>query len=489
MSYLASNVSQEINGVSKLHGKVSQELFAGLWKGYFPEENHIGYVTNGVHYNTWTAKDWKLLYEKEFGNEFLNDLSNPQYWNKIHEVDNSVIWSIRQKQRSKLVDYVKTRLKNNWVKRYEDPKDMVEVLDNIDGNVLTIGFARRFATYKRGDLIFRNLDRLSAILNSKEMPVQLLFAGKAHPNDNAGQELIKKIISISKQSEFLGKIIFIEDYDINLAKKLVQGVDVWLNTPTRPQEASGTSGMKAVMNGALHFSVLDGWWVEGFHKEAGWALPEETVYENQEFQNELDAQMIYNILENDIVPLFYRRDENNIPNGWIQYIKNSIGEIAPQFTTKRMLDDYKQKYYHKLYIRSQQLRKDDYKLAIAISEWKKNIQKAWSDLEVISAKFPDYEKKPMNLQEDFMGEIEINLKQLNPEEIGVEVIISNQSKHNENIISEKYIAELVSLKDNIAKYIVKGRPQKSGFYNYAIRIHAKNDLLPYPHDSGLVLWV
>ncbi|MDR1459688.1 MAG: alpha-glucan family phosphorylase, partial [Bacteroidales bacterium] len=329
MSYLASNVSQEINGVSKLHGKVSQELFAGLWKGYFPEENHIGYVTNGVHYNTWTAKEWKLLYEKEFGKDFLNNLSNSQYWSKIHQVDNSIIWSIRQKQRAKLVDYVKSRLKRNWVKRYEDPKDMVEVLENIDENVLTIGFARRFATYKRGDLIFRNLDRLSEILNSKDMPVQLLFAGKAHPNDTAGQDLIKKIISISKQSEFLGKIIFIEDYDINLAKKLVQGVDVWLNTPTRPQEASGTSGMKAVMNGGLHFSVLDGWWVEGFRANAGWALPEETVYENQEFQNELDAQMIYNILENDIVPLFYRRDENNIPNGWIQYIKNSIGEIAP----------------------------------------------------------------------------------------------------------------------------------------------------------------
>ncbi|MDR1181227.1 MAG: alpha-glucan family phosphorylase [Bacteroidales bacterium] len=489
MSYLASNVSQEINGVSKLHGKVSQELFAGLWKGYFPEENHIGYVTNGVHYNTWTAKEWKLLYEKEFGEGFLSDLSNPEYWNKIHEVDNAVIWSIRQKQRYKLVDYVKMRLKKNWVKRYEDPKDMVETLENIDGDVLTIGFARRFATYKRGDLIFRNLDRLSAILNNKETPVQLLFAGKAHPNDAAGQELIKKIVSISKQSEFLGKIIFIEDYDISLAKKLVQGVDVWLNTPTRPQEASGTSGMKAVMNGALHFSVLDGWWVEGFRPNAGWALPEETVYENQEFQNELDAQMIYNILENDIVPLFYNRDENNIPNGWIEYIKNSIGEIAPQFTTKRMLDDYKRKYYHKLYDRSRQLRKDDYKLAIAISEWKKNMQKAWNDLEVISAKFPDYEKKPMNLQEDFTGEIEINLKQLNPEEIGVEVIISNQSKNNENVIAEKYIAECVSVKDNIAKFIVKGRPQKSGFYNYAIRIHAKNALLPYPHDSGLVLWV
>ncbi len=489
MSYLAANVSQEINGVSKLHGKVSQEMFAGLWKGYFSEENHIGYVTNGVHYNTWTAKEWKLLYEKEFGNGFLSDLSNPKYWNKIHDIDNSVIWSIKQKQRCKLVNYVRNRLKYNWVNRYEDPKNMVEILENINENVLTIGFARRFATYKRGDLLLRNLDRLSSILNNKNMPVQLLFAGKAHPNDKAGQELIKKINAISKQPEFLGKIIFIEDYDINLAKKLVQGVDIWLNTPTRPQEASGTSGMKAVMNGALHFSVLDGWWVEGYRENAGWALPEESVYDNPEFQNELDAQMIYNILENDIAPLFYNRDENNIPNDWIEYMKNSIGEIAPQFTTKRMIDDYKNKYYNKLYQRSSLLRKDEYKLAIEISDWKKNIQKAWDELEVISAKFPDYEKNPMNLQEDFTGEIEINLKQLNPEDIGVEVIICDQSDCNKGVIAEKYTAELVGAEDKIAKYIVKGSPQKSGFYNYAIRIYAKNELLPYQQDSGLVMWV
>jgi len=362
-------------------------------------------------------------------------------------------------------------------------------LENINENVLTIGFARRFATYKRGDLLLGNLDRLSKILNNKNMPVQLLFAGKAHPNDKAGQDLIKKIIAISKRPEFLGKIIFIEDYDIFLAKKLVQGVDIWLNTPTRPQEASGTSGMKAVMNGALHFSVLDGWWVEGYRPNAGWALPEKTDYESQELQNELDSQTIYNMLENDIVPLFYDRDNNNIPNNWINVIKNSIAEIAPQFTTKRMIDDYKEKYYTKLYHRSELLRKDEYKLANEISHWKKNIRKHWDELEIISAKFPDYEKNPMNIEKDFTGEIEINLNQLSPEDIGVEVIICDSSKCNKNGISEKYTAELVSVRDNIAKYIIKGSPQRSGFYSYAVRIHAANNLLPYPQDSGRVRWV
>ena len=284
MSYLAANVSQEINGVSMLHGQVSKEMFKDLWKGYFAEENHVGYVTNGVHYHTWTASAWQNLYLKTLGKEFLNDLSNQKYWSKIQDVDDEIIWDIRQKQRAKLVNFVKNKVRRNWIRRYEDPKNLVAVTEKINENVLTIGFARRFATYKRGDLLLKNPERLARILNNPEKPVQILFAGKAHPNDKAGQDLIKKIVQISKQPEFLGKIIFVEDYDINLAKHLVQGVDIWLNTPTRPQEASGTSGMKAVMNGALHFSVLDGWWVEGYKEGAGWALPEKRTYQDQELQ-------------------------------------------------------------------------------------------------------------------------------------------------------------------------------------------------------------
>jgi phosphorylase/glycogen(starch) synthase len=488
MSYLAASVSQEINGVSMLHGKVSQDMFKDLWNGYFPEENHVGYVTNGVHYQTWTAKEWKLLYEKEFGPEFLSDLSNQKIWNKIKDVDNSKIWAIRQKQRTKLVNYIKDRVRQNWLRRYEDPKNIVDILENINENVLTIGFARRFATYKRGDLLFRNLERLANILNNKQMPVQVLFAGKAHPNDKAGQNLIKKIVEMSKRPEFLGKILFIEDYDINLAKKLVQGVDIWLNTPTRPQEASGTSGMKAVMNGALHFSVLDGWWVEGYKENAGWSLPAERVYENQEFQNELDTQTIYHLLETEIVPLFYKRDENGIPNDWIQFIKKSIAEIAPQFTTKRMIDDYCKQYYHKLYQRTELMRKNDYALAIKIAEWKENTKRAWSEIEIVSANFPDYEKNPMNLKETFTGEIEINLKELKSDDIGVEIVIATFMENSKTKLYTKYKADLISVRNNIAKFRIKGAPEKPGFYNYAIRIYAKNDLLPYQQDSGMIMW-
>lgn len=488
MSILAANVSQEVNGVSMLHGKVSQEMFANLWKGYFAEENHVGYVTNGVHYQTWTAKEWKLLYEKTFGTEFLKDLSNKAHWNKIYNVSDETIWAIRQKQRTKLITDVKDRVRKNVIRRYEDPKNLVDILENVNENVLTIGFARRFATYKRGDLLLRNLDRLSRILNNKDMPVQILFAGKAHPNDKAGQDLIKKIVGISKLPAFLGKILFIENYDISLAKKMVQGVDIWLNTPTRPQEASGTSGMKAVMNGALHFSVLDGWWVEGYRENAGWALPAERTYQNQELQNELDTQTIYHLLENEIVPLFYRRDQNGIPHDWIKYIKNSIAEIAPQFTTKRMIDDYIYKYYNKLYLRSEEIKIHDYEMAIKIAEWKNSIKKSWSNLKIVSAVFPDYEKNPMSLNETFTGEIEINLNDIEAEFIGVEIIITNAIENGSTKIYEKYKAELISIRNKIAKYVIKGAPKKPGFYNYAIRIYAHNDMLPYDHDSGLVMW-
>lgn len=488
MSYLAANVSQEINGVSMLHGQVSKEMFKDLWKGYYAEENHVGYVTNGVHYHTWTASAWQNLYLKTFGKEFLNDLSNQKYWSKIQDVDDEIIWDIRQKQRAKLVNFVKNKVRRNWIRRYEDPKNLVAVTEKINENVLTIGFARRFATYKRGDLLLKNPERLARILNNPEKPVQILFAGKAHPNDKAGQDLIKKIVQISKQPEFLGKIIFVEDYDINLAKHLVQGVDIWLNTPTRPQEASGTSGMKAVMNGALHFSVLDGWWVEGYKEGAGWALPEKRTYQDQELQNELDTQTIYSLLENEIVPLFYNRDEKGIPHDWIKFIKNSIATIAPQFTTKRMIDDYFDKYYNKLYQRSELMKPNLYEMASKIADWKKSVKRGWNDLEIVSVKFPDFDKHPLSVNENFTGEIEINLKGLSSDDIGVEVIVTDATTNGFTKIYAIHQAELVEVKNKIARYIVNSAPKKPGFYNYAIRVYAKNDLLPYKQDSGLVLW-
>lgn len=486
MSYLAANISQEVNGVSWLHGIVSQKMFAPLWNGYFPEENHVGYVTNGVHYQTWTSKTWQKLYETTFGDGFMSDMSNPKYWEKINNVDDADIWDIRKLQRTRLINYVKNRVRENWIRSYESPRNMVTVLEKLDEKVLTIGFARRFATYKRGDLLFRNPERLAAILNNPKMPVQILFAGKAHPNDGAGQDLIKRIVEFSKRPEFLGKILFIEDYDIGLAKKLVQGVDIWMNTPTRPLEASGTSGMKAVMNGALHFSVLDGWWVEGYREGAGWALPQERVYENQDFQNELDTQTIYNMLENEIVPMFYDCSDDGIPHRWVKCIKKSIAEIVPMFTTKRMIDDYKDRFYGKLYKRSTELAENDYAKVFEIVNWKEKAARAWNFIEVLKI---DFHTTEFENPQDAYGEITLNLNRLSPNDIGIEAIAVSKKQDGSIVIDEKMPFKLKECNGKIAVFRIEGAPHKTGIYNYAIRAYAKNDLLPYKQDSKLIMWI
>ena len=257
MSVFACNTSQEVNGVSWLHGKVSQEMFSSIWKGYFPEESHVGYVTNGVHFPTWSATEWKKLYFKYFNENFWFDQSNPKIWEAIYNVPDEEIWQTRMTMKNKLVDYIRKSFRDTWLKNQGDPSRIVSLMDKINPNALLIGFGRRFATYKRAHLLFTDLERLSKIVNNPDYPVQFLFTGKAHPHDGAGQGLIKRIIEISRRPEFLGKIIFLENYDMQLARRLVSGVDIWLNTPTRPLEASGTSGEKALMNGVVNFSVLD----------------------------------------------------------------------------------------------------------------------------------------------------------------------------------------------------------------------------------------
>ena len=294
MSNFAICTSCGVNGVSRLHGEVSKKMFQNLWPGYSVEESHIGYVTNGVHYGTWTSKAWQQLHKATFGEKFLSDMSNGSYWSKIYSVPDESLWEIKQSQRERLIVYAKEALRKSWTEKFEDPKKIVRINQTLNKNTLTIGFARRFATYKRAYLLFSNLERLSKIVNNPDYPVQFIFAGKAHPQDKPGQDIIKEIVRISKLPEFLGKVIFLENYDMNLAKQLVQGVDIWMNTPTRPLEASGTSGMKAVMNGTMNFSVLDGWWCEGYREGAGWALPEKRTYKNQDLQNKLDSEIIYN---------------------------------------------------------------------------------------------------------------------------------------------------------------------------------------------------
>ena len=321
MSVFACNTSQAVNGVSWLHGEVSKSMFAPIWKGYFPEESHVSYVTNGVHLPSWTSSEWKALYEKHFTKAFYEDQSNVKIWEKIYQVPDQEIWNIRTSLKNKLVDYIRMLFRDTWLKNQGDPSRIVSILEAIDPNALIIGFGRRFATYKRAHLLFSDLERLEKIVNDPIHPVQFLYTGKAHPADGAGQGLIKRIVEISRMPQFLGKIIFLENYDMRLAKRLISGVDIWLNTPTRPQEASGTSGEKACMNGVLNFSVLDGWWYEGYRKNAGWALTDKRTYENQEYQDKLDAITIYNTLEDEIVTLYFAKNTKGYSPEWIQFHK------------------------------------------------------------------------------------------------------------------------------------------------------------------------
>lgn len=488
MSVLACRLSQNMNGVSLIHGRVSREMFASLYEGYFPEELHIGHITNGVHYPTWTAWPWQKLYQQTFGNQFLYDIANPLYWRKIHDVDDETIWRLRNQLRSDLINYLRKRIQHDMTRRQENPKLILKVLDSIDETTLTVGFARRFATYKRAHLLFSNTDRLAELVNSNGTPLQFIFAGKAHPADTAGQELIKRIIMISKQPEFLGKILFVENYDMELALKLVQGVDIWMNTPARPLEASGTSGQKAVLNGVLNLSVLDGWWAEGFKPDAGWALPEERVYANSAFQDELDSESLYNLFRDEIVPLFYHKNNNQIPDNWIGYIKNNISTIAPHFTTKRMLDDYTAKYYKPIVQRSSVLITNDFEMTRHLSAWKRKMARVWPNLAVVAIELPDSSQKPLNLGDEFNARVEIHLDEMQPEDVGVEVVFGQKENGVVSRIIEVRELQPENAQDNKVTYSVRFALQVSGVYDYAFRIFPKNPLLAHRQDFQLVTW-
>lgn len=487
MSVLAANLSQEMNGVSWLHGEVTKDMFQHLWKGYFPEELHVGFVTNGVHLPTWVAPEWRNLYEKEFSKTFLRNQDDREQWAKIHKVADKEIWDIRTTKRAELISEIRRHI--STTNKHVDPKRIVEIRRRVDENVLTIGFARRFATYKRAHLLFRDLDRLDKLVNNPDCPIQFVFAGKAHPADGGGQGLIKLIVDISNRPEFLGKIIFLENYDISLAKKLVQGVDVWLNTPTRPLEASGTSGMKAVMNGVLNFSVLDGWWVEGYKDKAGWALPMERTYDNQDYQDELDAETIYEIIRDEIIPLYYDRDENDLPSGWIQYIKKCIAEISPEFTTKRMLDDYISRFYRKLGARTTELTKDDCNLAKEISSWKKKIARGWDSVYLVSMNLPESTSAKLFSGQNYEGEVVLDLNELMDIEIGVELIVSDNPMGGQVNIVDKIPMKLTKQEGDRAYYSVTIAPQKPGVFHYGVRVYPKNDLLPHRQDFGFIKWI
>lgn len=510
MSTFLCKTCQEVNGVSWLHGRVSQQMFKGIWPGYMPaperpnhaershdewfkiynshpEESHVGYVTNGVHFPTWCAKEWKAVYAKYLGKEYIHDQSNEKIWEKIYNVPDEVIWNTRVLLKNKLIDYIRARFRENWLRNQGDPSLVVSLLDKINPNALLIGFARRFATYKRAHLLFSDLDRLSKIVNNPDYPVQFLFAGKAHPADGAGQGLIKKIYEISQRPEFMGKILFLDNYDMQLARRLVSGVDIWMNTPTRPLEASGTSGEKALMNGVVNLSVLDGWWYEGYREGAGWALTDRRTYENQEHQDKLDASTIYSMLEQEIIPLYYARNRKGYSENWVRTVKNSIASIAPHYTMKRQLDDYYDRFYNPEAARFKSLAANNNQLAKSIAAWKESVAQRWDNIRVVSS------ERSENLQNGMLvSGKQFSVKHVIDEQglddaIGIDLVIISGTEGNESIYTVMPM-NVVSHEGNLYTFELTSSVDLAGSYKVAYRMYPKNKNLPNRQDFCYVRW-
>lgn len=491
MSVLALNTCQEANGVSWLHGKVSQRMFAPVWKGYFPEELHVGYVTNGVHTPTWTATEWIPFLHKYVSQDFLKVQADQEAMKGINNAPDSEIWEMRKAMKARLMRHLKTSYQASLAKENQDPSRALELLDSLNPDGLLIGFGRRFATYKRAHLLFTDLERLERIVNDPDHPVQFIFTGKAHPADGGGQGLIKHIIDVSKMPQFQGKILFLENYDIRVARRLIAGVDVWLNTPTRPLEASGTSGMKAVMNGVLNFSVLDGWWYEGYVPGGGWALTEKRTYKDQSLQDKLDAATIYKVLEDEIIPLYYDRTEGKeYSTGWVQMIKKSMSDIFPRFTMKRMIDDYIERFYNPLGKRTDLIKQDNYKLVDDLVNWKHHVAMNWDKLEIVEVSSnKETNHHIFEVGEEFTSQVTLDMHELNTDLI-VEVVItevdleSNETRHIANV---PYT--LTESNGTRRTYILDRKIDSPGTHKVAIRIAPTHPLLAHPMDFAYVRWV
>ena len=488
MSVFALNTTQESNGVSWLHGEVSKKMFQGVWKGYAPEESHVSYVTNGVHMPTWAASEWKEFYAQTFGSDYLEHQDEQATWAPIYSVPDEAIWNLRMQLKNKFINFVRRDFTANWLKKQGDPTRIMSIVDKINPNALLIGFARRFATYKRAYLLFNDLDRLSKIVNNEQFPVQFIYAGKAHPADGAGQDLIRRIIEVSRMPQFLGKIIFLENYDMIVSKRLLTGVDIWLNTPTRPLEASGTSGEKAEMNGLLNFSVRDGWWYEGYREGAGWALTDKRTYTDQAQQDKLDSATIYSMLENEIIPLYFAKNSKGYSPEWIQYIKKSLAQIAPNYTMSRMIHDYMRKFYVPQAKRAGELKADNYALARDIVAWKENVDARWDNIHVEGGiQVSDNLLNAVNNGKDIEATIRLNTAGLG-RSLGIELVIY-QEMDGESKFYGAFPFEVVAEDGDVLTYHLAQDIKYSGVFRYAFRVFPWDDRLPHRQDFAYLKWI
>lgn len=490
MSFLAARLSQDINGVSRLHGDVSKDIFKPLYEGYFASEVPIGYVTNGAHYGTHTAREMMDTLKEVSGDEEFHRKTGPGNWNWLEKLSDQQLWEVRSALKREFLAFLRDYLTRKLTQKHQSPRHTVSILSHLREDALIIGFARRFATYKRATLLFNDLKKLERIVNDPERPVIFVFAGKAHPKDHPGQELIKRVIQVSHMKEFVGKVIFLEDYNMYSAKFLVSGCDVWLNTPTRPLEASGTSGMKACFNGVLNLSVLDGWWDEGYIKGTGWALDKERTYDYQEFQNELDAETIYHLLQEEVVPAFYNRNEQGLPTEWIRRVRKTLHEIVPRFTTTRMIEDYTRLYYQPLYKRHRELAANNFEKIKSIARWKHDIHKLWEGVEIVNMDMFDSRNQALSAGQSFDATISLKPGGIEPAKLGLEVVVVQDHKSDsETELIDRKEFELTETRDGVSTYRCSVQLDNSGVYNYSFRLFPKDGDLATRYDLPLLKWV
>ena len=488
MGILALKIAGKKNGVSKLHGAVSRELFGDVWPEIAPNESPITYITNGIHTCTWLAPNLKELYNKYLIPYWQDSIQIQDTWKKIDNIPDEKLWSEHLKRKEKLLNLVKENVTNRMRANGVSYEEINEIVSKLNPNALTIGFARRFATYKRATLIFRDLERITQILNNENRPVQLIFAGKAHPADKEGQDLIKYIHEISMKPQFKGKIFVLENYNIGIARYLVSGVDVWLNNPRRPMEASGTSGQKASVNGVINFSVLDGWWAEGYDSKNGWTIGTNDEYESYEIQDDADSTSIYNVLEKKIIPTYYDKDKNGISSKWLRIMKNSIISTGGRYSTSRMVSDYTDKLYMPLINLTDKYYKDLSNVA-DLNEWKSKMLINWDKIKIEQINNLD------NISIDAGNKIEVNCKvtlpDISAENITVEVYagrITENGRIEDIVVIPMDLAEA---NDETREYLYKAKLELStgGSYGYTFRVMPRHNMILDPENLNLIKWI
>ena len=487
MTVLALKLTGQHNGVSKLHGSVSRKMWQFLWPGAEVEEVPIGFITNGIHTFSWIAPEINILFQKYLDKEWGKYVDDQHFWDThIDRLPDEALWQTHVQRKEALITYARHRLKQQHLRLGEGSYQLAEFDSILNPDALTLGFARRFATYKRATLIFRDMDRLKRILNNPQRPVQIIFAGKAHPADEPGKALIEQVYKLSRTSEFKGKIVFLENYDIDMARYLVSGTDVWLNNPTRPYEASGTSGQKAALNGQPNCSILDGWWVEGYNGKNGWAIGEEREYHDSDIQAQEDSDSLYRILEEEIVPAFYDRDSNGVSHRWLGYMKEAIRTCAPQFSMRRMVKEYTNNYYVPDIQRSMQVEQNRYEQARSLAAWKERVRNNWDSLELYIDGQRDGQ---LSLGERIDVRAWVRVNGLTPDDLSVELVYGDAN--DERGATAQYPIPMTYTKrenDGSFHYDAQLRPEKSGSIAYNVRVIPKHPGLTEKYEMGLIRW-